>query len=100
MVITPTDKEFRDKVLWCIYGPERFPTLFCCKILDDIHWHSPVPAIWGYSVYEGRPGFRTLGRHLTEWIKEIKNRYEADPIFFDQQDEALAYLSKITIPQL
>lgn len=97
MIIDPKNKEFIDTPLWCIYGPECFPVIFCCKISDTVH-ETPSPVIWGYSVYKEIPGFRTLGRHLTEWIEEVKNLFGTEPIFFNRQDEALTYLGKLTNP--
>lgn len=49
----PTDIQ-----LWGVYGPDCFPTVFACKLKDYPDAHR---AIWGYSVYEGEPGYRTLG---------------------------------------
>lgn len=45
-------------VLWGVYGPTCFPTVFACKLRD---YSGGERAIWGFSVYEGQPGFRTLG---------------------------------------
>jgi hypothetical protein len=98
MILDIKNKEFRDKPIWCVYGPECFPTIFCCKIVEFRNGLVSELNIWGYSVYEGSPGFRTLGRSLKEWSGDVKCRYGTDPIFFDQQADALTYLAKITNP--
>jgi hypothetical protein len=98
MIIDISREEFINKPIWCVYGPDCFPTLFCCKILKFRQKHITELVIWGYSIYEGKPGFRTLGATLNNWIEENKNRYESETLFFARQDEALAYLEKITKP--
>lgn len=46
-----------DVELWGVYGPECFPTVFACKMNDCTR----VRALWGFSIHEGEPGYRTLG---------------------------------------
>jgi len=79
------------KVYWCVYGPDCFPTMFCCRIKN---YPDASPAIWGYSVYRRVPGFRTLGQDVEEWSKG-KN-----PRFFETQREALDLLAKLTTPRI
>ncbi len=55
-----------DVTLWGVYGAACFPTVFACQLND--HPESGR-VIWGYSVYEGEPGFRTLGR-CRDWADE------------------------------
>lgn len=82
--------EFRGRPIWCAYGPECFPSMFCCKILD----HPTCGlAIWGYSRWRGKPGFRTLRQSLSEWTK--KN----GAIFFAEQVQALQFLANLTTPE-
>jgi hypothetical protein len=79
-----------NKVIWCVYGPYGFPTMFCCVIKTASH----IPAIWGYSEYRRSPGFRTLGREITGgWIEEH------DAKFFNTQADALAYMGELTTPR-
>lgn len=85
------ETEHYEKPLWCVYGPNNFPTLICCKITKHPQ-HGLT--IWGYSVWEGEPGFRTLGKRLDTWANEH------DMVFFDDQDLALNYLKKLTTPKV
>lgn len=86
---------YTDRPLWCVYGPSCFPTLFCCKIkLQDIDISEFDYCIWGYSVYKRKPGFRTLGRAVKPWAKQN------DAKFFLDQEDALAFLQKISTPKL
>lgn len=87
--IDATLPEFHNRPLWCVYGPQCFPTMFCCKIL---HHPQGCLTIWGYSVYRRQPGFRTLGRDLSEWAAD----HEA--VFFAEQIHALQFLANITTP--
>lgn len=88
--INPADIDYRDKPLWCVYGPACFPTMICCKVNDA----SGKLAIWGYSVYRRSPGFRTLGRYLNQWTAEN------NAVFFADQNHALDFLKKITWPRI
>ena len=87
MVIDPFEKEYRDIPLWCVYGPSCFPTIFCCKIVDYTMKDSsmPIQAIWGFSIYGGIPGFRTLGGDLYDWINQQEDRSKNRPVFFNVQ---------------
>lgn len=88
--IDATLPEYFDVPLWAVYGPDCFPTMFCCKVLD----HDTCGlTLWGYSIYRRQPGFRTLGVDLREWTAENKAK------FFARQDDALAHLGKITTPR-
>lgn len=90
MLVDPRDSKNHRRTLWCVYGPDCFPTVFACQIIP----HGDGAAIWGYSVYRGKPGFRTLGRELSGgWIEENDAR------FFDNQQEALNYLLLLTRPE-
>jgi hypothetical protein len=95
-IIDPFDAGHQDQPIYCVYGPECFPTVFCCTIII----REPRPAIWGYSVYEGEPSFRTLGRDLHLWIKERTEADETAPKFLKNQDDAFSFLRAITIPQV
>jgi len=84
--------ELQNIPLWVVYGYDSFPSILCCKI-----WPSRgdgVLYIWGYSVYRNSPGFRTLGQSAVNWALSVPNVK-----FFDDQDEALAYLKQLTKPK-
>lgn len=88
--INPTLPEHHNRILWCVYGPDCFPTMFCCVIKTA----SRNPTIWGYSVYKRSPGFRTLGREVVgEWIESNNAK------FFATQDDAFEYLRALTSPK-
>lgn len=55
-----------DTTIWGVYGPDCFPTVFACKINNHPQCGR---TIWGFSVYEGEPGFRTLGQS-SAWAEE------------------------------
>jgi hypothetical protein len=97
MVIEPLDKKYWDIPIWCVCGPSSFPVLLCCKIRKD-RTNPDIAVIWGYSIWGGIPGFRTLGQHLRDWISNEENRSRTDPIFFNDHDDALKYLKTITTP--
>ena len=87
--IDPHNPDNYDKVIWCVYGPDSFPTMFCCVIKTA----SRNPAIWGHSVYKRSPGFRTLGREVVgDWIASNNAK------FFSTQDAAFDYLRTLTTP--
>lgn len=90
--INPFEQEHWYKPLWCVYGYKAYPQLLLCKI----NAHNGPPAIWGYS----RGKFMTIGNHLEAWLSSHIALYRKDlPHFFDVQDNALAYLKKITTPK-
>ena len=91
--INPTLPENWGKILWCIYGPNCFPTIFCCKILNH---PTCGPMIWGYSVYEGEPGFRTLGENLERWTTAIREMWAEDVEFYDCHENALRVIRQLT----
>lgn len=71
--------------LWGVYGPECFPTVFACQ-LRDYFWHER--AIWGFSNYEGEPGFRTLGVNKA-WADQHELR------LFATREAAFAHISSL-----
>ena len=80
--------------LWVVYGHDCFPSLLCCRIKQTaISRGQPEPIIWGYSVYEGEPGFRTLGQRLSVWM-----RGNPGARFYRVQKDALAYIAYLTRP--
>lgn len=83
--------EYLDKPLWCVYGPDCFPTVFCFKLHDSGQYGI---TIWGYSVWKRQPGFRTLGQNLLKWDEKTNK-----PKYFTKQEDATAYLVKITTPK-
>ena len=88
--IDPKALDSADKVLWCVYGHTYWPQIMCCKLHD----YEGDRNIWGYSVWKNKPGFRTLGKRLSEW-------YSSHDLclFFDDQQLALDYLKKISTPK-
>ena len=93
-MVNVNDEANWNKPLWLVYGHKCFPQLLCCKLN-----FSGALNIWGYSVYRGEPGFRTLGRDLHAWIRECREKgYELFE-FYDDQEQALDRLRKLTIPR-
>jgi len=82
--------KFLNNKLWCVYGPKSFPTLICCMVIPHIGYG---PLLWGYSVWEYEPGFRTLGVNLFDWAKEN------DAHFFATQSDAIAVIRRLTSPK-
>ena len=99
MKINPLDPTNHDRPLWLVYGVECQPQIVCCKIMmcgepDDLQ-----PTIWGFRVYEGVPGFRTIGRYLKEWMEIMQEQYGWDMWeFYSDQDAALTRLQLLTDP--
>ena len=94
MIVDHNNKENEGKILYCVYGVDCFPTIFSCKI-HYINTFGYGNIIWGYSVYKGEAGFRTLGREVDSWINELKEKYGWDLfLFFDDFDEAMKYIKK------
>lgn len=77
--------------LYCVYGPNCFPSIFSCVIRQ----HITGKCVWGYSVYKRVPGFRTIGHHIGDFLNRYKNA-----VFFDKQEYALEYLSKLITPKI
>lgn len=72
--------------LWGVYGPDCFPTVFACR-LRDYGCALPPRVIWGFSVHEGEPGFRTLGVGR-EWAEEHRLR------LFTTRGAAFAHIAR------
>jgi hypothetical protein len=88
--------DIHDKILWLVYGHNCFPQIVCCKVKPG---HLGKPSIWGFSIYRRSPGFRTLGRDIALWIDELKEKYGYSMFeFYDNQEEALDRLRKLTTP--
>lgn len=89
--VDPTIDSFQHIPLWCVYGHEAFPQVLACYVKDHGQWGI---CIWGYSVYKRKPGYRTLGIRLSEWIgKHDLVR------FFDSQENAMEYLETLVTPR-
>jgi len=57
------------------------------------------PTIWGFSVYKGVPGFRTIGHTLVHWLNHNKKKYGWNMWeFYDLQESALTRLQLLTDP--
>jgi hypothetical protein len=83
--------EHQDKPLWCVYGPDCFPHIICCKINSV----TGSAAIWGYSVWKGTPGFRTLGIDLDSWNERYDNIK-----YFNDKSLALKFIDKLVTPKI
>ena len=83
-------QEHLNETLWAVYGPECFPSIVCCRV-KICNWDRKA-TIWGYSIYEGVPGFRTLGKNLEDWGAEN------DALFFNDHSAAISHLKKLTTP--
>lgn len=81
--------------LWVVYGADCFPAILCCKVVWGGTRANPGQVIWGYSVYKGVPGFRTLGIKLSTWME----RSDFMPRFYTDQELALQDLRKLTTPK-
>lgn len=77
------DQNNWEKPLFVVYGPDSFPTMFCCKICVRPTYPNGKPCIWGFSVWRRVPGFRTLGVELEGWLDAHPNAR-----FYLTQDEA------------
>lgn len=85
----PWEKAPLGEPIWCVYGPESFPTVFLCKILD----HPSVGrVVWGFSIYRRAKGFRTLGTGR-EWAERNGAR------FFLTKESAFSYIEQL-FPEL
>jgi hypothetical protein len=83
-------KEYLDRSLWVVYGPDCFPQLMLVKIIN--HPQCGL-GIWGWSIFRRQPGFRTLGMSLYTWIAR-----EYNPRFYLTRADALARLCDL-IPE-
>jgi hypothetical protein len=99
MKINPLDPTNHDRPLWLVYGVECQPQIVCCKIMmcgepDDLK-----PTIWGFSVYKGVPGFRTMGHSLKGWMRNMGKSHGWNMFeFYDLQESALTRLQLLTDP--
>jgi len=97
MKIDPHDPVNHNIPLWCVYGSKCAPQFMCCRLKQD-PFDGRV-TIWGFSVYNGVPGFRTLGRDLQGWASEFRQKFGLDMFeFYSDQDEALDRMRLLTDP--
>jgi hypothetical protein len=87
--VDPTDPKNHGIALWCIFGSNGWPCMICCKIIEQ----GGKCYVWGYSVWQGEPGFRTLGVEVTRWAKDN------GAFFYDNQTGALQVICKLTQPK-
>jgi len=101
--LNPLDAKNHGKPLWVVVGPSPYwPEMLCCKLLayDQSNRLLPVGStgtsvcIWGYSVWRGKPGFRTLGTDVMDWA----SRQQWGPFFYGEQSHALDHLREVTTP--
>lgn len=95
MKVDPFDPENHNHPLWLVYGVECNPQIVCCRLKGDLG----KTYIWGFSVYEGVAGFRTMGFTVRNWMNKTHKMYGWDMFeFYDDQDEALERLRQLTDP--
>ena len=80
-----------NRPVWIVYGIKCEPSIICARLITH---PADVVNIWGYSVYEGVPGFRTLGQELQTWAKQHDLC-----VLYDNQEKALQRLRKLTTPE-
>ena len=95
MRVFANDESCYNKPLWVIYGPDCFPSILACKLKQkDSH-----AFIWGYSIYRRSPGFRTLGLQVEVWIDKVRADTGMVPEFYDDHEQALEKIRKLTTPK-
>lgn len=101
MLVNPKDPKYKNMKLWCVYGYRSSPKIFCCMILHHFGYldpksRIPIAIIWRYDIWGNR--------HLyvpSEPVDEfLKKETEGDRhlAFYDNQNEALDYIRRITDP--
>lgn len=95
MRVYPTDPSCYNKPLWVIYGPDCFPSILACKLKQK----AEHVVIWGYSIYRRSPGFRTLGLQVEAWVERVRADTGMVPEFYDDHEEALEKIRKLTTPK-
>lgn len=81
-------------------GPKCAPSILCFRLSRSALEENKIVNIWGYSVYKGVPGFRTLGVPFAKWIEEETERAcGTSPRFYLSLDDALERLRKILTPE-
>lgn len=98
--IDPANARWHNRPLWCVTGPTCEPSVFCCAIKDHgVNGGLCLGAhIWGYSVWGGEPGFRTLGERLTYWTAQQTARWNNVPRFYATLQAALAHVTELVTP--
>ncbi len=97
--IDPFDERYHDRELFVVYGHDCFPSLMKAKVLTEKHGVQHIddgPTIWGYSVHEGEPGFRTVGMGLQEWIDGEEQ--DGTPRFFPSFELMVRHLGELLSP--
>lgn len=84
-----------DKRLWIIYEYACFPSVLAAKL----RLYEGSIIIWGYSVYKGEPGYRTLGITLDEWAARNPKGRGTVLSFYDNQEEMMSALNKLITPK-
>jgi len=105
----PHDPKNHGKPLWVVYGADSFPKVVCVKLLAyskdhgllPVGWRGHITNVWGFSVYEGEPGFRTLGMDVDKWV--ARESHPGNPSdgcvrWFETQAEALECIRRLTDP--
>lgn len=99
--VDPNDPAYHGRPLWVIHGHECAPGIMCVMLRAYTAGLDLLPVgqigevcIWGYSVYAGSLGFRTLGVKLTTWTK----RSTIGPLFYVTLEDALFELRRLLTP--
>lgn len=91
--IDPNDPVNLNRTLWCVHGHKAHPAIHCLRIKASQNMKGHF--VWGYSVWKGEPGFRTLGVSV-EKFHENKDLH----LYFPEKQDALEYLSIILDPKI
>jgi len=83
------------KPLWVVYGISPAYPQMRSLCLNEIHG---TVNIWGYSVYQRKPGYRTDGIALCVWIERNRGK-DMEPLFFDSLPNALDYMRQLMEPR-
>lgn len=90
-----SDPTIVNRPLWVVYGPDCFPSILSCKL----KYSKQILTIWGYSIYRRSPGFRTLGQDVDIWMDRVQAGGGRVPEFFDDHEQALELIRKLTTPK-
>jgi len=88
--------------LWCVYGFASAPTIICCKLLKNPENPHNLKAvcIWGYSLHNGVPAYRTIGTTLAAWRGRNAKSDQPPEHWFLDKTKALAYVNFLITPTI
>ena len=96
--VDPLDPANHGAPLWMVYGSRYFPSVMCVKLstaslVCDGPEGPPIPTVWGFSMWQGRAGFRTLGL-LLDAPKFGSRGHYANPRFYRTFKDAMRRVRK------